>query len=145
MCVCARVCVCKYACVLIPPVAQPDPSFQSSILQQGSCVTLTHPSHLTWLTFPPGAVRQANRWAISQQGHWKVCLVPSLFTSRAFPDFSITGSGTPVQSTVVSHMVSTCQEGQPHCQLPSLVLAKRTDRPVLACVHVCVEEAEVGE
>lgn len=43
------------------------------------------------------------------------------------------------------HTISRYHEGQPRRQLPSSVLAKRTDHSVLAHVHVCAEEAEVGE
>lgn len=43
------------------------------------------------------------------------------------------------------HTISKYHEGQPRHQLPSSVLAKRTDHPVLAYVHVCAEGAEVGE
>ena len=139
---CVRVCVCTPT----PLMAQPDPSFKSSIiLQQGSCVALTYSLHLIQLNLPPCSARQANRWAISRPGHREACPVSSLFTCRSFLNLSMTISGTPLQITLVGHTVSTRQESLAHCQLPSLGLAKSTDHPVLARVRVCVEEAEVGE
>ena len=107
-------------------------------------MALTCSSHLVQLTLPPCSARQAVRWAISCQGHWEAHGA-LLIHLEGFPELVHNCLRHPVQITVVSHMISTCQEGQPRCWLPSLVLAERTDHPVLAYVHVCVEEAEVGE
>lgn len=68
-----------------------------------------------------------------------------LLLLEAFPELVQNRLRHPGINCSISHTISTYQEGQPCRQLPSLVLAKRTDHPVPACVHVCVEEAEVGE
>ena len=85
----------------------------------------------TALVAQPGRLRVGDY----PQGHSEACQRSS-FTWRKFRNLYRIVSGTWVQVVAVSHFIPMYQE---EChQLPSLGLAERTDRPVPACVVLCL-------
>lgn len=99
--------------------------------------------HLAQLNLPPCSAGQAGPCAVSRRGR-EPCPVGSLFAHRSLLNSSSPSQHPSTNRGSRSHRLPTPREPAP---LPAacLVLAERTDHPVLVCARVCAEEAEVGE